>query len=51
MGRGLFCKCSRNKTYWEIKGDSIFDEYYSIKNSIRKTDYDFINKIEFKNNG
>jgi|GEM_PF-3190000 len=41
---------SGNKTYWIIKGDSIFEEYYSVKNNIRETYYDFIYKLEFKDN-
>tara|TARA_Y100000389_G_scaffold193748_1_gene222864 strand:- start:3616 stop:4050 length:435 start_codon:yes stop_codon:yes gene_type:complete len=49
-GEDYFVNASGNKTYWVIKGDSIFEEYYSIENSIKKIDYDFINKIEFKNN-
>ena len=49
-GEDYFVNASGNKTCWVIKGDSIFEEYYSIKNNIKKTDYDFINKIEFKNN-
>tara|TARA_B110000444_G_scaffold198818_1_gene190027 strand:+ start:404 stop:811 length:408 start_codon:yes stop_codon:yes gene_type:complete len=49
-GEDYFVNASGNKTHWIIKGDSIFEEYYSIKNNIKKMDYDFINKIEFKDN-
>jgi len=49
-GEDYFVNASGNKTYWIIKGDSIFEEYYSVKNNIKKMDYDFINKIEFKDN-
>ena len=49
-GEDYFVNASGNKTYWIIKSDSIFEEYYSVKNNIKKMDYDFINKIEFKDN-
>lgn len=49
-GEDYSVNASGNKTYWIIKKDSIYEEYFSVKNNLKKFDYDFINKIEFKGN-